>query len=104
MENMNRKASCDELAQRFFAAAECEYLRGLPPSLLREAFFRIWTLKEAYIKAEGKGLSIPLDSFHFQFSQQDPAEVTLKSVRVRLLYNHAPGRAELCRFVSAATL
>ena len=79
VENLNRKASCEELAKRFFAPAEYEHLRSVPPSLQRETFFRIWTLKEAYIKAEGKGLSIPLDSFHFQFSPQDPAEVTLKS-------------------------
>lgn len=70
VENMTRVTSCDELARRFFAAAEYQYLRNLPPELQRDAFFRIWTLKEAYIKAEGKGLSIPLDSFHFHFSDK----------------------------------
>jgi 4'-phosphopantetheinyl transferase len=79
VENINRKASHEELAKRFFAPAEYEYLRNLPSGLQREAFFRIWTLKEAYIKAEGKGLSIPLDSFHFRFSPGNPAEVTLES-------------------------
>jgi 4'-phosphopantetheinyl transferase len=79
VENMNRTASCDDLAKRFFASSEYEYLRNLPASLQRKAFFRIWTLKEAYIKAEGKGLSIPLDSFHFRFSAGTPGEVTLES-------------------------
>jgi 4'-phosphopantetheinyl transferase len=79
VEKMTRKASHEELAKRFFAAAEYEYLRNLPPGLQREAFFRIWTLKEAYIKAEGKGLAIPLDSFHFRFSEGNPGEVTLAS-------------------------
>lgn len=79
VENMNRKAPHQELAKRFFAPVEYEYLRALPRSLLREAFFRIWTLKEAYIKAEGKGLSIPLDSFHFRFSPQNPGDVTFES-------------------------
>jgi 4'-phosphopantetheinyl transferase len=72
IENMNREMPHQELAKRFFAPGEFEYLLTLPPSLQREAFFRIWTLKEAYIKAEGKGLSIPLDSFHFRFSTGNP--------------------------------
>ncbi len=79
VENVNRMFSCDEMANHFFAPAEYEYLRNLPPDLQREAFFRIWTLKEAYIKAEGKGLSIPLDSFHFRFSAPHPVEVMLES-------------------------
>ncbi|MBZ5678116.1 MAG: 4'-phosphopantetheinyl transferase superfamily protein [Acidobacteriia bacterium] len=79
VENMNRRTSHQELAQRFFAPAESEYLRSLPPSLQREAFFRIWTLKEAYIKADGRGLSIPLDSFCFRFPTENPAQVALES-------------------------
>jgi 4'-phosphopantetheinyl transferase len=79
VENVHRMTSCQELAKRFFAPSEYEYLRNLPPSLQRDAFFRIWTLKEAYIKAEGKGLSIPLASFSFRFSAENPAEVTLTS-------------------------
>jgi 4'-phosphopantetheinyl transferase len=79
VENMSRKTSHQELAERFFAPSEYEYLRTLPASFQRETFFRIWTLKEAYIKAEGKGLSIPLDSFHFQFSTESPAQVRLES-------------------------
>ena len=74
VENTNRITPCDELAKHSFAAAEYEYLRNLPLGLQRDTFFRIWTLKEAYIKAEGKGLSIPLDSFHFHLSD----EVTLE--------------------------
>jgi len=79
VENMNRKTSHDGLARRFFGAAEYDYLRRLPPHLQREAFFRIWTLKEAYIKAEGKGLSIPLASFSFRFSADNPTQVTFES-------------------------
>ena len=44
------------LARRFFARAEVAALEALPPQVQHDAFFRFWTLKEAYIKARGLGL------------------------------------------------
>jgi 4'-phosphopantetheinyl transferase len=79
LENMNRTASFLELTKRFFAPIEYEYVREAPPHLQRKTFFRIWTLKEAYIKAQGKGLSIPLDSFHFRLLPGSPAQAAIAS-------------------------
>ncbi len=53
------------LARRYFSHEEAEYLESAPPDRRLEVFYRLWTLKEAYIKAQGMGLSIPLDSFAF---------------------------------------
>ncbi len=52
-----------EVAARFFSAAEQAALAPLAGVAWRQAFFRIWTRKEAFVKALGVGLSHPLDSF-----------------------------------------
>ncbi|MBI4862547.1 MAG: 4'-phosphopantetheinyl transferase superfamily protein [Candidatus Riflebacteria bacterium] len=52
-----------ELARRFFARPEVELLESAPGAVRPLLFTIIWTLKEAWIKACGGGLSIPLDSF-----------------------------------------
>ena len=48
-----------EVARRFFTPAEAAWLDARPEA----EFFRLWTRKESYIKAIGKGLTQRLDSF-----------------------------------------
>lgn len=52
-----------DIAARFFAPAEVGALRALAPAEQEPAFFRIWSRKEAYIKATGEGVSAGLDTF-----------------------------------------
>jgi 4'-phosphopantetheinyl transferase len=52
-----------DIAERFFAPAEIEQLDSLQPEHWQAGFFACWTRKEAYIKARGEGLSIPLNEF-----------------------------------------
>ncbi len=52
------------IADRFFSKRECKDLMSKPNEAERlRYFYDLWTLKESYIKADGRGLSIPLDSF-----------------------------------------
>ncbi len=51
------------LAGRFFAPEERQLLQATAPDARDAVFLRIWTCKEAFIKALGEGLSHPLDAF-----------------------------------------
>ena len=54
-----------EIADRYFRPEEVSWLMGLAPDERPRGFLRLWTLKEALIKATGEGLSRELDSFWF---------------------------------------
>lgn len=51
------------LVERFFSEAEQEALAGEPEARWLRGFYRCWTRKEAFVKAMGKGLKLPLDKF-----------------------------------------
>jgi 4'-phosphopantetheinyl transferase len=59
------------LAHRFFSTSEQDQLAGLDPAQKCPGFFRCWTRKEAYIKAVGTGLSLPLDQFDVSLRPED---------------------------------
>ena len=61
------------IAKRFFSRRERDDIAGLPEHEQYRAFFRCWTRKEAYIKARGQGLSLPLASFDVSVRPDEPA-------------------------------
>lgn len=67
-ENMVSRAAPLEIANHFFSASEAAELDSLALPERQDRFFQYWTLKEAYIKARGMGLSIPLNQFSFHLS------------------------------------
>jgi 4'-phosphopantetheinyl transferase len=63
----------EEIAERYFSAREHAALCELPEELRRRAFFACWSRKEAYIKARGLGMSLPLASFDVSLAPDEPA-------------------------------
>ncbi|SUY47142.1 phosphopantetheinyl transferase [Clostridium putrefaciens] len=58
------------IAERFFSEDENRYINSHLLCDKYDAFYKIWTLKESYIKCVGMGLQIPLDSFSFVFLKE----------------------------------
>jgi 4'-phosphopantetheinyl transferase len=73
VEQMRQDFATEEIAERFFSPCEVRAFKELPPHQKAEAFFNCWTRKEAYIKALGKGLSHPLESFAVSLAPGLPA-------------------------------
>jgi 4'-phosphopantetheinyl transferase len=72
VEALSRKIADLDVAERFFSPAEVAILRGTVQDQQSDTFLRFWTLKEAFIKATGEGLSRALESFSFVF---DPISI-----------------------------
>jgi len=71
VERVSRDLDIDAVAQRFFSLHEQRQLASVSSEDRFEAFFRCWTRKEAYIKAKGEGLALPLDQFDVSLAVRD---------------------------------
>ncbi len=76
VESLQRTSCHPDIARRFFASSEADFLDRFDGDRKRTEFLRLWTLKEAFVKARGKGLSIPLDSFAMALSSDHPTRIS----------------------------
>lgn len=53
-----------KVADRFFAGEELDWMYAVQDEEeITQRMFRIWTMKESFLKATGKGISLPLGDF-----------------------------------------
>lgn len=77
VESLHRREVSIEIADHYFAPEEVAVLTATPPHQQKYRFFEYWTFKEAYIKARGMGLSLPLDKFSFQYPDDYAVEIAI---------------------------
>lgn len=76
-----------KIAERFFSRDEYISLISQPAQIKLKYFYMIWTLKESFIKAEGRGLSIPLNSFTIRIESKNICAIMDNKVREYNFYH-----------------
>jgi 4'-phosphopantetheinyl transferase len=88
VEFMRPDFATDEVAENFFSPFEVAELQRVEPNQRTQAFFNCWTRKEAYVKARGEGLSMPLNLF----------DVTLAPHSVATMLSNRRDKSETSRW------
>ena len=83
--------SGEDVAAAFFSPKELAEFRSLGPDQRQEAFFLCWTRKEAYVKAVGGGLTIPLNSFTVSLTPGMPDRLESVDANRWVLRSFQPG-------------
>lgn len=71
IEYMQKDIEFQQIIDRFFSQSEREYLQKINIDSRKEEFFKIWTRKEAILKALGKGLSFPLQMVNVPYKRSN---------------------------------
>jgi 4'-phosphopantetheinyl transferase len=77
VENVLEREVSIDIADQFFSREEVAALAQVPTHQKKYRFFEYWTFKEAYIKARGMGLSLPLDKFSFRYPQEATVDIAI---------------------------
>lgn len=80
IEFLDEQIEAELISNHFFCSDEIMLLRSSQGKIKTEAFFRLWCIKEAYIKLVGKGLTFPLDQVFVKDTMENPRlEVPINS-------------------------
>ena len=87
-----RDVDYEAILERHFSDVERTQLRALPPDVRHQAFFRVWTRKEACLKATGEGLRTDLDSFSvpLELDARQRISLTINGLSTSTMYSFSP--------------
>ena len=91
IEKIRPQVAFEGIESRYFSPKERAELETLPLDLRREGFFLCWTRKEAYVKARGEGLKVPLESFSISLTPGNPAVLESSDKERWTLHSLHPG-------------
>ncbi|MBV9493064.1 MAG: 4'-phosphopantetheinyl transferase superfamily protein [Acidobacteria bacterium] len=80
VERIDREFRVESIAQRFFSPREQAELLALEEHRRARRFFQLWTAKEAYLKARGLGLLLPLDGFTISFDFAERPSISFHGI------------------------
>jgi 4'-phosphopantetheinyl transferase len=90
-----------EIMPKTFTQKEIDLIENIDPQVKGRQFYKMWTLKESYVKMIGQGLSLPLDSFSIDIEDENKIIVTDNNrqstdVQLKLFYPDAEHIAAIC--------
>lgn len=90
IERLDRPPVDARVIQRYCSDDEQRALASMPDTLRHERFLELWTLKEAYVKARGTGLTLPLRNVSFAIGVEGPGDVSFNGVddEARWMFAH----------------
>ena len=77
VESIFRKELTMEFAKRYYGVSEIKQISLLTPEKQSTRILEYWLLKEAYLKALGRGFSLPMDAVNFNFDQHGNAKLVV---------------------------
>ncbi len=92
IEFVNEQIDFENIAKHSFTVHECEYLFNQPLNRQRAAFFQLWAYKESFVKAIGKGFSLPLNQFKLELTDDLLAHLDEQSYESNDNYRWSMGR------------
>ena len=92
VEHTGRETDIESVARRVFTESEQASIRAQPTGGRADRFYQLWTLKEAFIKAKGAGLAMPLQQFGFAISAAAGGSDPLIEFRCDRAIDPAPDR------------
>ena len=80
VERLDRQPIDARVIARYCSDTEQASLAGMEDTLRHERFLALWTLKEAYVKARGTGLTLPLRGISFAMGDDGPEDVSFNGL------------------------